>query len=119
MQLVKCCGQLRPRHLNASLTLEPAVDGEGFVTLHDYLSAVHPWLMGLRKELIAAVSLMYDTPLEPDVPLSLNSTALDALTIETELNMFTAQSGPPCQPKGDQPFKDARLNGNRRLISMR
>jgi hypothetical protein len=98
MQLVKCCGELRPRNKKASLTVTPARDGQRFVTLHDYLSAVHPWLMSLRRELIAALSVMYDTSLEPDAQLSVNSTALDTLTIKTELNMFPAQSGPPLPP---------------------
>ena len=98
MQLVKCCGELRPRNKKASLIVTPARDGQGFVTLHNYLSAVHPWLMSLRKELSAALSAMHDTSLEPDTQLSVNSTALDTLTIETELNMFPAQGGPPLPP---------------------
>ena len=98
MQLVKCCGELRPRNKRVSLTVTPARDGQGFVTLHDYLSAVHPWLMSLRGEMIAVLGAVYDTPLEPGTQLSINSNALDALTIETELNMFPAQSGPPLPP---------------------
>jgi hypothetical protein len=101
MQLVKCCGELRPRDKKASLTVTPASDGQGFVTLHDYLSAVHPWLMSLRTELIAGLGTMYDTPLEPDVQLSVNSNALDSLTIETELNMFPARGGPSLPPEAE------------------
>jgi hypothetical protein len=34
----------------------PATDGEaaGFVTVHDYLSTLHPWLTGLKKDIIRA-----------------------------------------------------------------
>lgn len=84
------------------MTVTSARDGQGFVTLHDYLSAVHPWLMGLRSELRAALGAMYDTPLEPNVQLSVNFTALDTLTIETELNMFPVQGGSP-PPPGAEP----------------
>jgi hypothetical protein len=72
MQLLKCCGELRLRNKKASLTVTPARDGQGFITLHDYLSTVHPWLMSLRGELIAALSVMYDTPQESDAQLSVN-----------------------------------------------
>lgn len=41
---------------------------------------------------------MYDTPQEPDAQLSVNCAALDYLMIETELNMFPAQSGAPLPP---------------------
>lgn len=103
MQLVKCCGELRLRNKKASLTLTPARDGQRFVTLHDYLSAIHQWLMSLRGELIAALSAMYDTPQEPDAHLSVTCAALDYLMIETELNMFPAQTGaslpPGAEPK--------------------
>jgi hypothetical protein len=102
MQLVKCCGELRPRNKKASLTVTLARDGQGFVTLHDYLSAVHPWLMSLRGELIAALGVIYDTPQESDAQLSVNCVALDYLMIETELNMFPAQSGAP-PPPGAEP----------------
>jgi hypothetical protein len=98
MQLVKSCGELRPRNKKASLTVTPARGGQGFVTLHDYLFAVHPWLMSLRRELIAALSAMHDTSLAPDTQLRVNSAALDTLTIETELNMFPAQGGSPLPP---------------------
>ncbi|KAH7327230.1 hypothetical protein BKA65DRAFT_510201 [Rhexocercosporidium sp. MPI-PUGE-AT-0058] len=84
MQLVKCYGESRPRVKQASFTATPARDGQGFVTIHDYLSAVHPWLVSLRGELIAALTTLYDQPLEPEVQLSVNSTALDDLAIGTE-----------------------------------
>lgn len=54
--------------------------------------------MSLRGEMIAVLGAMYDTPLEPGTQLSINSNALDALTIATELNMFPAQSEPPLHP---------------------
>lgn len=92
MQLVRCCGQLRPRGKNASLVVKPKEEGTGFVTLGDYLEAVHPWLMNLRDDLVAAMSNLYDKPLDRDTELSINSNALDALTVEMEVNRNPAQS---------------------------
>lgn len=48
-QLLRCCGQDRPRGKNTKLTIRPArawdgCGGGGFVTVHDYVSALHPWL---------------------------------------------------------------------------
>ena len=82
MQLVKCCGEQWPQNKNVSLTVTPARDGQGFVTLHDYLSAVHPWLMSLQGEMTTVLGTMYDTHLEPGRQLSINSNALDILMIE-------------------------------------
>jgi hypothetical protein len=44
--------------------------GEGFVTVHDYVTAVHPWLMGLRADLLAAGGDLLDhVPLAEDTRL--------------------------------------------------
>ncbi|KAG4444403.1 hypothetical protein IFR05_000168 [Cadophora sp. M221] len=110
MQLVKCCGESRPRVKQASLTVTPARDGLGYVTIHDYLSVVHPWLVSLQGELKAALTTLYDQPLEPDVQLSVNSTTLDDVTIETELNMFPVQGGSPVLP-GAEPVGIGRGGG--------
>lgn len=40
--LAKCCGEIPPRDKNVSLTVLPSGDDQGFVTFHDYLTAVHP-----------------------------------------------------------------------------
>jgi hypothetical protein len=81
--LVKCCGEMPPRDKNASLTVLPAKDGQGFVTLHDYLAAVHPWLMSLRGDIIGALITTYDNPIEPDTLLKVNPGSLiESLGVE-------------------------------------
>ncbi|KUJ15131.1 uncharacterized protein LY89DRAFT_685945 [Mollisia scopiformis] len=41
--LLKCCGVARPVDKDYTIVVKPTVDGdEGFVTVHDYLTAVHP-----------------------------------------------------------------------------
>jgi hypothetical protein len=50
--LLFCCGEERPRMKNYRILVTPANLSEGFVTVHDYLSTVHPWIMSLRDELV-------------------------------------------------------------------
>ncbi|KAL2283091.1 hypothetical protein FJTKL_10196 [Diaporthe vaccinii] len=55
--LIRCCGEDRPlRKRGQKLVVTPAASGY-FVTVHDYVSAVHPWLMGLRSEILLAKSV--------------------------------------------------------------
>ncbi|KAK4246222.1 hypothetical protein C7999DRAFT_33355 [Corynascus novoguineensis] len=64
-----CAVGERPRDKDARLEVKAA--GE-FLTIHDYVSAVHPWLMGLRGDLLAALALTaagQDDPLPPETKL--------------------------------------------------
>jgi hypothetical protein len=45
----------QPRDKEVRLEVK-AAPGE-FLTVHDYVSAVHPWLMGLRGDILAALGL--------------------------------------------------------------
>lgn len=56
MELLRCCDTHRPKKarplvVNASDT---------YVTVHDYLSALHPWLMGLREDIVRADNVWED-----------------------------------------------------------
>lgn len=82
--LLRCCYGARPRKKNYCLVLTPAIgdDGGSFVTVHDYLSALHPWLLSLRDELLVAVgSQLWFDPLPPATELMIDSTTLDMLSI--------------------------------------
>ena len=61
--LLKCCGTKRPRGKAHILVVKPTVSGNNFITIHDYLSAVHPWLMSLREDILWAKGLADDAPL--------------------------------------------------------
>ncbi|KAF9876998.1 hypothetical protein CkaCkLH20_05264 [Colletotrichum karsti] len=58
-ELLRCCGTDRPVKAN-SLIFKPSDTSKGYVTVHDYISAVHPWLMGLREEIIQADNVWGD-----------------------------------------------------------
>ncbi|KFY31394.1 hypothetical protein V493_01145 [Pseudogymnoascus sp. VKM F-4281 (FW-2241)] len=76
--LVRCCGEDRPLNSEnaATLVVEPSADN-GFVTVHDYVSAVHPWLMSLREDILTAkrVGLYYP----PSLPTELMVTTLPSM----------------------------------------
>jgi hypothetical protein len=54
--LLICCGEKRPRRKAVSVVVKPAAS-HGFVTIHDYLSTVHPWLMSLREDILGATGI--------------------------------------------------------------
>ena len=56
--LLVCCGQKRPLGKEAKgVVVKPtAGEGPGFVTIHDFISTVHPYLMVRRDEVLAAMS---------------------------------------------------------------
>ena len=81
--LTECCGQMAPRNKGVSLKVLPAEDGEGFVTLHDYLSAVHPWLMSLRGDIIGALTTTFDNPIAPGALLKISPvSSIQCLAVE-------------------------------------
>ena len=53
--MLECCGQKRPWSHNTQLQV--AAQGE-FLTVHEYVSAVHPWLMAMRDTLLDVLGKM-------------------------------------------------------------
>lgn len=54
-QLLMCCGEERPRRTEGKWQLRVEAKGDdGFVTVHDYVTQVHPWLMSLLGPLVLA-----------------------------------------------------------------
>ncbi|KAL2130728.1 hypothetical protein VTI74DRAFT_6057 [Chaetomium olivicolor] len=53
--LLECCGQKRPWAYDNYLQV--AAQGE-FLTVHEYVSAVHPWLMAMRDTLLDVLGKM-------------------------------------------------------------
>lgn len=61
--LLRCCDEDRPAK-KWKLTVTPSsnLDAGGFVTVHDYLSAAHPWLKSLRSEIAQADNMWGSSP---------------------------------------------------------
>jgi len=83
--LLRCCGQDRPRNKTASITImASATDPDaGYVTIRDYVSALHPWLMGLRGEIIAGINCELEPqgPLEANAELTVNCISANQLSV--------------------------------------
>ena len=56
----------------------------GFVTVHDYVSTVHPWLVGLRGDILGAVGTASgnDDPLPVETELIVSCRLLDKLSVQ-------------------------------------
>lgn len=98
LDLLRCCGLPRPIGKDVTIVVQPTNTGDdgsngqasndgsegGFVTLHDYLSVVHPWLMSLRSEILAAMGalLTQDVPLPDTTELVVRSYPLNYIGVE-------------------------------------
>lgn len=79
--LLMCCGSERPRGKAVSVVVTAAATGEGFVTVHDYLSTVHPWLLSIRSDILGSIGVYDDDPLPEDTKLTVTC-YVDKLFIE-------------------------------------
>jgi hypothetical protein len=99
--LLRCCKQDRPCGKNAKLTIKPskAWDGRdgGFVTVHDYVSALHPWLVRLRGDILGAMGTAdgLDEPLGNEMDLVVDCDALHSLTMELRTSWIGHRKGLP------------------------
>lgn len=95
--LLRCCGADRPRRKNASLTVSGTGGEAGFVTVHDYVGPVHPWLMALRGDIsVAGGNLLDNVPLDEATTLQvvwLGPETLDVVPKEEWMRREHGQSG--------------------------
>ena len=77
-----CCGGI-DRPLNKVAKLRVEAKGE-FLTVHDFVSAVHPWLLGLREDILAAEGVLDAKPLRQDTKLMVYYPSPRCLTILDE-----------------------------------
>ncbi|CAG8953946.1 hypothetical protein HYFRA_00010907 [Hymenoscyphus fraxineus] len=86
--LIKCCGEDRPMVKNTNLVATPSA-GRHFVTIHDYISAVHPWLSSVRKYIITC-KILADPEDEDTCPDERNFAATEwvvaycSMTVDSE-----------------------------------
>ncbi|KAK4246221.1 hypothetical protein C7999DRAFT_15639 [Corynascus novoguineensis] len=89
------CGAARPPAVKRGVSVvvrgtggvgegEDEGGGGGFVTVHDYVSTVHPWLLGLRGDILGALgtSTDNDDPLPAETELMVSCRLLDKLRME-------------------------------------
>lgn len=85
-KLLRCCGEDRPLGKETDLVVRGTGDG-GFVTIHDFLSVVHPYLMSRRDEILEAMALdggrPGERPFGPETELIVTWTNPGAVDIQT------------------------------------
>jgi len=60
--VISCCGEQAPEEKEVRLTVKATGD---FLTIHDYVTQVHPWLLGMRQDLLVAVGVTEDFDNKP------------------------------------------------------
>lgn len=81
-EILRCCGTDRPREIPP---LVVKASGKPFVTVHDYVSAVHPWLLSLRDKILWALSIVCeDKPLPAETKLCVTRFTPDSVWILKE-----------------------------------
>ncbi|KAK4155422.1 hypothetical protein C8A00DRAFT_41972 [Chaetomidium leptoderma] len=105
--LLECCGQKRPWARDTHLQV--AAQGE-FLTVHEYVSAVHPWLMAMRDTLLDVLGKMDGTPKwPPETKLAVLYLGPGPLRIGHEDKWATWHKRPPVvRPAIDQPSAEER-----------
>lgn len=79
-RLVYCCGETRPP-IHTPLRIKARKD-LGYITIHDYVSAVHPWLLELRQDMLRALNFLEDPrPLPAETRLYVDFYAPESLRI--------------------------------------
>jgi hypothetical protein len=61
-ELVRCCGEDRPPAYAPLEVRATGGPGDPYITVHDYVSAVHPWIMGLKADIIKSLNMLEDPP---------------------------------------------------------
>lgn len=80
--LLVCCGTDRPRHKAGGVLVTPSASGQGFVTVHDYVTIMYPWLMRNREDILDAMDRLEDGPDPDQVDLVVDLVRPDCLTIK-------------------------------------
>ncbi|KAL8366066.1 hypothetical protein RB595_004716 [Gaeumannomyces hyphopodioides] len=96
--LIRCCGQDRPLGKRGQkLVVTPAAGGH-FVTVHDYVSAVHPWLMGLRANILLAKTVAKPQPYPGSASVAWMVDKGPEHKVEEKQSWIQAHGGGPARP---------------------
>lgn len=82
--LLVCCGSDRPRHKTGGVLVTPSGSGQGFVTVHDYITTMHPWLMRNRDDILDAMDRYEDMPDLENMDLVVDLVMPNCLTIKVK-----------------------------------
>ncbi|KAI0400816.1 hypothetical protein F4802DRAFT_583666 [Xylaria palmicola] len=105
VHLVECCGEPRPRGKTLEVVVQPS-PGNAFVTIHDWLSTLHPRLLEARDDIIDSMCMMYDRERPAEVKLFVRhpSTSCLMFTLDYQESahwMSHARRSRPCPVADD------------------
>jgi hypothetical protein len=93
VHLLRCCRADRPRKKGETLLVKAT---GAFLTIHDYLSVVHPWLLGRREDIFGAEGdLMKNEPLAANTKLMISYGLPDQVNFNTEEDWRESMSEEP------------------------
>lgn len=79
--LLKCCGTDRPRGKRGGVLVTASPSGPGFVTVHEYVTTVHPWLIRNSGDILKAMNCWEQMPDLEDKDLVVDLVQPNSLTI--------------------------------------
>ncbi|KAK4104705.1 hypothetical protein N658DRAFT_492798 [Parathielavia hyrcaniae] len=93
LYLLECCGEKRPWPYDTYLQV--TAQGE-FLTVHEYVSAVHPWLMAMRDTILDLLGKFHGNPkLPPETKLAVIHLRPHSLDIGREDRWASSHRKPP------------------------
>ena len=104
--LLMCCGgQKRPPGKGTDAVIAPAPTAE-FVTVHDFVSAVHPYLLARRDEIIEGMNEdpgREGKPFRPEIKLFVDWWGGGSVDIKDEADWMRKHGHPLKRPPGPLP----------------
>lgn len=70
--LLRCCGTSRPNMYTPLVVRPPSSSERQYITVHDYVSAVHPWLVAQWNDILSARNVCEGRPPSADTKLAVN-----------------------------------------------
>ncbi|KAI1164865.1 hypothetical protein F5B18DRAFT_613720 [Nemania serpens] len=85
LHLLECCHTPRPRGIKTSIVVKPS-PGNEFVTIHDYLSTVHAFLLASREDILTSMYVLDPggRPAEPKLMVDYNGLSAVMILHEEE-----------------------------------
>lgn len=75
------------------MLVTPSASGQGFVTVHDYVTTIHPWLMRNRDDILDAMNCYEQMPNAEHMDLVVDLVRPNQLTIKEKSEWVGSLSG--------------------------
>ncbi|KAL7628809.1 hypothetical protein AAE478_000324 [Parahypoxylon ruwenzoriense] len=86
-RVVQCCGEDRP-YLHSpvpSLLIKASGESKPFVTIHDFVTVVHPWMTALDADIRRSRGVYRVAPLSRNVNMFIHNSVVNPLRVSDEL----------------------------------